>query len=301
MWVNKYIPSDLSSIILNKENKKIFETMMEKKYFPNLLFYGPPGTGKTTTIIQLIRTYQEKFSIINKNSVIHLNASDERNIEVIQNEIYSFVKSSTLFHEGFKFVILDEVDYMTSEAQLTLKKVIDGYQINVRYCIICNYLNKIDKSLQNHFVHIHFQNLPTPIIHSHLKNIADKEKIPFTDEQFYKIQSFYKNDIRSMIHFLNSQSLFPIIDDEIWNHALQFIDEKDDISDMERYINEILFIHNLSLEEGMILFCNYLFINHVYSYFFVCQIEKIIHNDKINKRISLSYFLCLLKEEMNKK
>ena len=66
---------------------------IETLYFPNLLFYGPPGTGKTTTIINLINAYQEKQGIKNKDLIIHLNASDERGIDIIRNQINSFVNS----------------------------------------------------------------------------------------------------------------------------------------------------------------------------------------------------------------
>jgi GTPase SAR1 family protein len=76
-----------------------------------LLLYGPPGTGKTTTIVNLINAYQNKLGFKNKDLIIHLNASDERGIDIIRNQISFFVNSKPLFHSGMKFVILDEVDY----------------------------------------------------------------------------------------------------------------------------------------------------------------------------------------------
>ena len=81
------------------------------------LIQMPNGTGKTTTIINLINAYQAKLNIKNKDLIIHLNASDERGIDIIRNQINFFVNSNPLFHTGMKFVILDEVDYMTKNAQ----------------------------------------------------------------------------------------------------------------------------------------------------------------------------------------
>ena len=95
-WVEKYRPTEFDNIVLDPTNRKLFVKIIEKGYFPNLLFYGPPGTGKTTTIINIIKEYQLKYSRINQSNVIHLNASDERGIDIIRNQINSFVKSSSL-------------------------------------------------------------------------------------------------------------------------------------------------------------------------------------------------------------
>ena len=116
-WMEKYRPTNFDTIVLDPINKKILSNIIESSYFPNLLFYGPPGTGKTTTIINLVKSYQEKLNIQNKGLMIHLNASDERGIDIIRNQINCFVNSKPLFHTGMKFVILDEVDYMTKNAQ----------------------------------------------------------------------------------------------------------------------------------------------------------------------------------------
>ncbi len=77
-YVEKYRPVKFEDIVLDPINKKILKNIIETAYFPNLLFYGPPGTGKTTTIINLVNSYQERLNQKNKELMIHLNASDER-------------------------------------------------------------------------------------------------------------------------------------------------------------------------------------------------------------------------------
>jgi replication factor C subunit 3/5 len=134
------------------------------------LLYGPPGTGKTTTIINLINEYQTKYNQTNKGSVIHLNASDERGIDIIRNQIYQFVKSKNFFEVGLKFVILDEVDYMTKNAQQALKYLLQSSCYNVRFCLICNYISKIDESLKNEFICIRFNQLPRCDIYKFIKS-----------------------------------------------------------------------------------------------------------------------------------
>ena len=159
-WVEKYRPTTFNNIVLDPINRRIFENILEKNYFPNVLFYGPPGTGKTTTIINLINKYQQDFDGNNKENIIHLNASDERGIDIIRNQIQQFVKSNNFYNNGLKFVILDEVDYMTKNAQQALKYLIQSSKSNVRYCLICNYISKIEESLRNEFICIRFNQLP---------------------------------------------------------------------------------------------------------------------------------------------
>ena len=151
---------------------KLLENIIKQNNFPNLLFYGPPGTGKTTTIINLINRYQEHYNQKNKGLMIHLNASDDRGIDVIRNQINQFVNTKTLFGNGMKFVILDEVDYMTKNAQQALHYLIQQYSQNIRFCLICNYISKIDTSLQNEFIHLRFSQLPKKHILTFLKNIV---------------------------------------------------------------------------------------------------------------------------------
>ena len=138
-WVEKYRPTEFDEIVLDATNKKILTNVIDKKYFPNLLFYGPPGTGKTTTIINLIKLYQNTYSTKRKDYMIHLNASDDRGIDIIRNQISQFVNTKSLFGDGMKFVILDEVDYMTKNAQQALRSLIQQYSTNIRFCLICKF------------------------------------------------------------------------------------------------------------------------------------------------------------------
>ena len=90
--VEAYRPKHFDDIVLDPLNKQILKNIIETSYFPNLLFYGPPGTGKTTTIINLINAYQERLKINGSGLTIHLNASDERGIDTIRNQINFFFK-----------------------------------------------------------------------------------------------------------------------------------------------------------------------------------------------------------------
>ena len=94
-WVEKYRPTSFNDIVLDEVNKEILENIISSNYFPNLLFYGPPGTGKTTSIINLIKSFQGDNN--SKNMMIHLNASDERGIDIIRNQIKTFRVNKTVY------------------------------------------------------------------------------------------------------------------------------------------------------------------------------------------------------------
>lgn len=203
-WMEKYRPSSVKDIILSQHNRIIIENIVDQNHFPNLLFFGPPGTGKTTTIMNLIQLYQTKFGGKNRDLIMHLNASDERGIDTIRNQIQTFVCSGPLFSNGMKFVILDEVDCMTKSAQLALRYLIQMPRQSVRYCLVCNYISKIDESLQNEFMQMRFNQLPKDDIIVFLKEIAQKENITLVHSCFVCIVNHFHSDIRSMINYLQS-------------------------------------------------------------------------------------------------
>ena len=208
-WVEKYRPTQFENIVLDEKNKKLFQNILDTQYFPNLLFYGPPGTGKTTTIINLINEYNNRYTTHSKGSVIHLNASDERGIEIIRNQIQQFVKTTNFFENCIKFVILDEVDYMTKNAQQALKYLLQINNYKIRFCLICNYISKVDTSLKNEFLCIRFNQLPKDKTIVFLKNIAEKEEVSINNDGYEALLDMYKSDIRSMINFmqLNKDSI----------------------------------------------------------------------------------------------
>jgi replication factor C subunit 3/5 len=266
-WVEKYRPTQFDDIVLDPINRRIFENILQKDYFPNLMFYGPPGTGKTTTIINLINEYQVRHNQVNKGSVIHLNASDERGIDIIRNQIYQFVKSKNFFETGLKFVILDEVDYMTKNAQQALKYLLQSSCYNVRFCLICNYISKIDESLKNEFICIRFNQLPRQDIFKFIKQIANSENLDLKDSVIDTIQKLYNSDVRSMINFIQlnqniSEWESNIITDEIWEKIHTMLTTKGSCSSaIFDYINNISIQYNVDKKTIMKNYFNYVIRN----------------------------------------
>ena len=298
-----YRPKHFDDIVLDPLNKQILKNIIETSYFPNLLFYGPPGTGKTTTIINLINAYQEKLKNKNKDLIIHLNASDERGIDIIRNQINSFVNSKPLFNTGMKFVILDEVDYMTKNAQQALRYLLQNYSGNVRFCLICNYISKIDEGLQNEFIRLRFNQLPKNEIIQFLTHISNSENLNMTQKSLSCIQKLYKSDIRSMINFMqsnqntsNNQSKLFIIDNDVWENIIQMINKREKIDKIKGYVDNISIQYNVDKKNIIKDFLNYIIRNHIehVDNKFLNFIENLMHSQTQNNDIHIYYSLSKL-------
>ena len=298
-WVEKYRPKQLSDVVLDKNNKIILDNIIEKDHFPNLLLYGPPGTGKTTTIVNLIDSYQKKYNQNHKGLMIHLNASDERGIDIIRNQIASFVNSSGLFMEGMKFVVLDEVDYMTKNAQQALKYLLQSYNTNVRYCLICNYISRIDESLQNEFIRLRFNQLPEDSIKSFLKNIVDKENLEISESSIKAIQSVYQSDIRSMINYIQSNqnilSDYKIINHEVWDELTNVI-KGNVLDEIKLLLNNISTTYGVEKKSLLKEYFNYMiyekeiFINRK----ILSLLENLIHNSDLSTEYYSNYAVLMI-------
>ena len=299
----KYRPHLFEDIVLDPLNRQILKNIIETSYFPNLLFYGPPGTGKTTTIINLITAYQTKIGIKNKDLIIHLNASDERGIDIIRNQISFFVNSKPLFHTGMKFVILDEVDYMTKNAQQALRYLLQNYTSNVRFCLICNYISKIDEGLQNEFIRLRFNQLPKNDIIKFLKNISTSENLNMSEKSISCIQKLYKSDIRSMINFMqsnqdivNQDNEFNIIDNDVWENLISKLSKREKIDSIKDYVHSISINYNIDKKNIIKDFLNYIIRNHpkYVNNSFLNYIENLMHSQIQNNNIHIYYALSRL-------
>lgn len=309
-WVEKYRPTNFDSIVLDPVNRKIFENILNNNYFPNLLFYGPPGTGKTTTIINLINEYQQRNNQKKKGMVIHLNASDERGIDIIRNHIYQFVKSKNFFEAGLKFVILDEVDYMTKNAQQALKFLLQSYCYNVRFCLICNYISKIDESLKNEFICIRFNQLPKSDIYRFIKQISEHENLNLTDGIVDTIQQLYNSDIRSMINFIQlNQNItnwdINIINDALWETVHEMLiptTSTQSATDIMDKLHSISIQYNIDKLNILKHYFNYIIRKKkaFVSREFLDIVEVILHLNETNVQHILHYFVVNLQQLYSK-
>jgi replication factor C subunit 3/5 len=105
-WVEKYRPNSLDELIAHEEIIQILNKLIDSNKLPHLLFYGPPGTGKTSTIIACAKKmYGEHYS----SMTLELNASDDRGIDVVREQIKEFAGTKKLFRYSTVILSIFEV------------------------------------------------------------------------------------------------------------------------------------------------------------------------------------------------
>jgi replication factor C subunit 3/5 len=218
-WVEKHRPHTLEDLMMDESTRTLFKRMIETKTFPHMLFYGPPGTGKTSTILCILQHLKQTEPELN---VIHLNASDDRGVDIIRNQIQTFIQSKG-FLKGMRFIVLDEIDSMTKQAQQCLLTLI--LNTRVRFCLICNYLSKLIQPLRDYVLLIPFHSQSYD--RTYLKTLMRKENLSLTDEVLEDIVYTYYPDMRSCVNCLQVyQSIpYPILEKKQITHTLERYDK----------------------------------------------------------------------------
>ena len=197
LLVEKFRPSTLETFVGSDSIKSTIQKQINQNDIQNMLFYGQSGTGKTTLAKIIVEN-------LNCASLI-LNASDERGIETIREKVVSF--ASTVSFSPIKVVILDEADFLTIQAQASLRNVIERYSKNTRFILTCNFIERIIDPLQSRCQTFKIIPPSKPDIAKHLKyNILDKEGIEFTPQDLKTLVNKYYPDLRKTLNTIQSMT-----------------------------------------------------------------------------------------------
>lgn len=199
--VEKYRPKQIDDVISHENIIKSIMSMINNNCLTNILFYGPPGTGKTSVITSILNKIYKNNNLM----YLKLNASDDRGINVVRTKIEDFSKSKNLFKEySYKFIILDEADYMTSDAQYALRKIMESYSNSIRFCIICNYIHKIIPEIQSRCSLFRFLPIPNTDIYKKIETVVKDENIDITKKAIKVLIECSNNDLRRSFHILDA-------------------------------------------------------------------------------------------------
>lgn len=215
-WVEKYRPTTLSDVSGHQDILATIHKFVEKRRLPHLLLYGPPGTGKTSTILALARHIYGAKNM--RQMVLELNASDDRGIDVVREQIKTFAGTKTIFNSiaapasnganpslaNFKMIILDEADAMTSTAQMALRRIMEKYTPNTRFCIIANYTHKLSPALLSRCTRFRFSPLPEPAIRSIVEKVIEQEDVRIAPEAVDALVRLSKGDMRRALNVLQA-------------------------------------------------------------------------------------------------
>jgi replication factor C subunit 3/5 len=153
---------------------------------------------------------------------------------------------------------------MTKNAQQALKYLLQGFNKNVRFCLICNYISRIDESLQNDFVRLRFNQLPHKEIVRFLSTLSDKENLGLTTDTLNSIQQLYKSDIRSMINYIQTNQFMKtnkVINTPVWEEITQLLMDKDKYKSVGERLEQISIEYNIDIKNILKYFFNYIIRN----------------------------------------
>jgi replication factor C subunit 3/5 len=193
---------------------------------------------------------------------------------------------------------------MTKNAQQALRYLIQKYSVNVRFCLICNYISRIDMALQNEFIRLRFCQLPSKDISRFLKKIIHKEQLKINDNQLYSIQNSFKSDIRSMINYIQANhkqfatsTAYTYITTDVWESVINKL-KNNDAKDIIHYFNEISIKYNQENVDLLQNFINYLIKTKPYVLVpkWISVFKFIIHSEITNANYLIPYAIYNLKE-----
>ena len=189
LLVEKYRSTKLEDYVGNENIKATISKYLSQNDIQNLIFYGPPGTGKTTLA---------KLIVNNLNcDHLYINASDERGIETIRDKVSGFASSASF--KPLKVIILDEADFLTIQAQASLRNVIETFSRSTRFILTCNYIERIIDPLQSRCQVLKIVPPSMREVASHIAGILDNENIKWTKETLGPIVKQYYPDIRKIL------------------------------------------------------------------------------------------------------
>ena len=196
LWVEKYRPDILENYVGNENLKEIISKYIEQNDIQNLIFYGPAGTGKTTLAKLLVKNINCDF--------IYINASDERGIETIRDKVSGF--ASTMSFKPLKVVILDEADFLTIQAQASLRNVIETFSKSTRFILTCNYIERIIDPLQSRCQTLKIIPPSKADVARHLCKVLGQENVNYDTDSVVNIVKKQYPDVRKMLNICQMSS-----------------------------------------------------------------------------------------------
>jgi len=275
-WVEKYRPKNINDV-LHPPITKFINDLMTNDYLPHMIFYGVAGTGKTSTIFAIANEY---FKGEASKYVLELNASDDRGISVVRSQIKEFCQLQIIkkpeINIKYKLVILDEADALTDDAQGALRRIIETYTFNTRFCLICNYLSRLIDAILSRSLVIIFPKISDKIMTEAITKISVNENLKLSKEQLKNIIFSSNGDLRKGINLLQNMSLsdnFSSIGLQVTSikYILDYV-KKHNVKESYDELSKLRLVENFSMSDFLNKLLNYL-------------LENYITNSKINKCI----------------
>ena len=220
LLVEKYRPTNLENYVGNENIKKSISRYLDQNDIQNLIFAGPAGTGKTTLAKLIVKNIDCDY--------LYINSSDERGIETIRDKVSGFASSASF--KPLKVVILDEADFLTIQAQASLRNIIETFSRTTRFIMTCNYVERIIDPLQSRCQVLKVVPPSKRDVAKHLAWVLGEEKIEFELEDIVSIVNQHYPDLRKCLNTiqLSTQNNKLVIDKTVLvdsNYTTQILSE----------------------------------------------------------------------------
>lgn len=229
IWIEKYRPAVLKDIVGQDEIVERLSSYVKSGSLPHLLFTGSAGVGKTTAAVTLAKEFFRDTWQVNFRE---MNASDERGIDVVRNQIKEFSRTKPLGTASFKILFLDEADALTPDAQAALRRTMESYAQTCRFILSCNYSSKIIDPIQSRCAIYRFKPLGADAIKEEIRRIAIHEKLTVTDAAMDAIVYIAQGDMRKAINALQGAAIIRSAIDEKMVYAITSTARPDEINDL---------------------------------------------------------------------
>lgn len=229
VWTERHRPDTLYDVIGQEEQVERLKKWVSDDSMPHLLLHGPAGTGKTACAVAFAK---DKFGEDWRSNFIEMNASDDRGIDVVREQIKSVAQQSASGQYSYKLLYLDEADNLTKDAQAALRRVMEQYSDQTRFILSCNYPSKLIDPIQSRCTPLPFDRLNDDEIEELLTRILETEGVDFEQEAVSKIVEYVEGDARRAVQTLQTsvqdgeltQSIIELVggqvDDDVLNDMI---------------------------------------------------------------------------------
>ena len=229
LWVEKYRSQKLEDYVGNDHLKDVMAKYIASNDMNNMIFYGPAGTGKTTLAKLLVNNLDCEY--------LYINASDERGIETIRDKVSGF--ASTMSFKPLKVVILDEADFLTIQAQASLRNVIETFSKSTRFILTCNYVERIIDPLQSRCQVLKIVPPSKGEVANHIFKVLSKENVQHSTDHLKDLVNQYYPDVRKMLNVCQMSCKVIAVPDEQGVPALELeLDKQTLVS--SNYVDKVI-------------------------------------------------------------
>ncbi|MHA1234432.1 MAG: replication factor C small subunit [Promethearchaeota archaeon] len=223
-WVEKYRPQTFEDVVSQNLAVKNLKEFVSKGNMPHMIFTGPAGTGKTSTALIIAKHVIKKENYF--SNVLELNASDTVRMDYVRRVIKNFVSQNFNLEKGaLKLIILDEADNIPNQVQQALRRIIEKASTNVKFILMCNYINRIIDPIISRCAVFRFTNLSKDKVIERLRFISKKENLNIPQTQaknFYETLFFISGgDLRKAINALQMSVALELLKNLDYNEILK--------------------------------------------------------------------------------